>query len=322
MENKDIVQSYILTAARYNFSVYEKRILYRIIEGLQQYREGKKLNEKFSVTKDLFGDRWITIDLNSLLKTPGEDKNHYNVKKALRRLREKTIEYQDDKVWTAFGFIESPEIESYKSLIKFRLHWRMYDAFLDFSDGYREYELKTAMMFKSEFSMRFYELFSGKKTPLVFSIDKLKNMFGMEDKYKGRPSDFIRFVIETAQKELTEKAPYSFTFEKLKTGRKITHIKFNPYYIEENRDPELERKKLQKKTSVRFDLSKDVIFMLKEKFNFTQKGLENNRDLLIEAVKHPEFRDICNRINGDIRAKSSKVKNPTGLLISELKKLI
>ena len=29
-ENKEIIQSYILTAAKYDFSVYEKRILYRI----------------------------------------------------------------------------------------------------------------------------------------------------------------------------------------------------------------------------------------------------------------------------------------------------
>ena len=29
-ENKNVIQSYMLTAARYDFSVYEKRILYRL----------------------------------------------------------------------------------------------------------------------------------------------------------------------------------------------------------------------------------------------------------------------------------------------------
>lgn len=34
-ENKKVIQSYILTTARYKFSVTEKRILYRIIEAAQ-----------------------------------------------------------------------------------------------------------------------------------------------------------------------------------------------------------------------------------------------------------------------------------------------
>lgn len=35
IKNKDVLQSYIVTTARYDFSVYEKRILYRIVEVLQ-----------------------------------------------------------------------------------------------------------------------------------------------------------------------------------------------------------------------------------------------------------------------------------------------
>lgn len=35
IKNKDILQSYVITTARYDFSIYEKRILYRIIEVLQ-----------------------------------------------------------------------------------------------------------------------------------------------------------------------------------------------------------------------------------------------------------------------------------------------
>ncbi|KAB6508611.1 replication initiation protein, partial [Phocaeicola vulgatus] len=38
--NKDQIQSYIMTTAKYDFSVYEKRILYRIVEMAQGELQG------------------------------------------------------------------------------------------------------------------------------------------------------------------------------------------------------------------------------------------------------------------------------------------
>lgn len=47
--NKDLIQSYILTTAEYDFSVQEKRILYRIVELNQHLIEGKKLNKSYNI---------------------------------------------------------------------------------------------------------------------------------------------------------------------------------------------------------------------------------------------------------------------------------
>ena len=46
--------------------------------------------------------------------------------------------------------------------------WR---CLLDFTKGYRKYELVTAMQFKSVYSMRMYELMSGQKRPLEFTFE-------------------------------------------------------------------------------------------------------------------------------------------------------
>ena len=32
--NKDVIQSYLMTVSKYNFSVYEKRIVYRLVEAM------------------------------------------------------------------------------------------------------------------------------------------------------------------------------------------------------------------------------------------------------------------------------------------------
>lgn len=318
--NKDLIQSYIITTARYDFNTYEKRILYRIVEHMQQYTKGVKLNEKYAINEDLFGDYLLTMDLNSFLN---ENDNHYDrIKDAFRRLNEKKFEYQDDNSWAIIRIVETPEIMGldgkYDSIVKFRLNKRVFNAFFDFSKGYRKYELETAMEFESVYAMRFYELFSEKKEPIIYTIEEIKTMFNIANKYKNRPSNFINKVIEPAKKELDKNAPYSFKYEAIKTGRKITHVKFKPFQIPANRDPELEKKDLQKKTSIRWDLSKDIISMLKERFALTDDGIKNNRELLAKAVKSPEFKDICSEINGMIR--KYEIKNPAGFYISQLKK--
>ena len=81
IKNKDVIQSYLLTTARYDFNVFEKRILYRLVEACQAQIKGQKLNYKFHIQSDIFKKtRSVTISLNSFLKS-SEDKNHYQVKK-------------------------------------------------------------------------------------------------------------------------------------------------------------------------------------------------------------------------------------------------
>ena len=40
--NKDLIQSYIMTTAKYDFNVYEKRIIYRLVEMAQKELQGIK----------------------------------------------------------------------------------------------------------------------------------------------------------------------------------------------------------------------------------------------------------------------------------------
>lgn len=70
IKNRELVQSYVLTTAKYDFSVYEKRILYRIIEVLQAYLSGIKLNYNYSVQEALYkdADTEISIESKAFLK--------------------------------------------------------------------------------------------------------------------------------------------------------------------------------------------------------------------------------------------------------------
>jgi len=314
--NKEIIQSYIMTTAKYDFSVYEKRILYRIIELTQKHLKGQKLNKGYNIEKTLFDDRLVSVPVSAFLNGE-EDKNHYQVKKALKSLRNKTFEYEDDKVWKPIGIIEKPILDKYDTVATFELQPEVYNAILNFSKGFRKYELKTAMEFESTYSMRFYELFSGQKRPITYTIETLKEMFQITGKYK-KLNDFVKRVIDVAKKELDKKAPYSFEYRYDKTGRKVTAITFLPYDIPSNKDERLEEEKLEKQVSPAWTLDKTVLYYLKEHYCFNIKEIQTHKKLLLYAS---EKIDLLETLANSRRLVEGK-KNPKGYLIGIIKKKV
>lgn len=316
IRNKDIIQSYVLSTAKYDFSVYEKRILYRLVEMVQFSIEGQKLDKYYSIQPNLFGDMTgVTMPLSAFLKDVN-DQNYNEVKKALTSLRNKTLEFENDHMWKLIGLIEIPKYVK-KGYVQFQIHQEIYDAILNFSKGFRKYELKTAMSLDSVYSMRFYELLSGQKTPLIYTIAHLKMMFKVEHKYK-LTADFIRKVVVTAKKELDKKSPYSFEYKALKEGRKIISIKFYPVFNSENRDPNLERNDLKRQTSLRWDLEQIIINYLTENFFFTELQIKNNIDLFVIAQSKV---DLLYELSM-IKPKAMDAENPQGYVIGVLKKLV
>ncbi|GMO37988.1 MAG: hypothetical protein Pg6B_10090 [Candidatus Azobacteroides pseudotrichonymphae] len=290
LDNKDVIQSYILTTARYDFSVYEKRILYRIVECFQSELEGQKLDNNFSIKRKLNGDVDIVIPISSLLLDT-EDENYIRIKRAFLLLESKRFVYEESRVWKVIRLIVKPEINKYSRIVKFRLHHEVHKALLDFSKGYRKYELKTAITFQSVYSMRFYELLSGQKKPLTYSIEDLKAMFKLEKKYKD-VGVFRSRVIDPAQRELDLKSPYSFTYkleyenERKRVGRKkVVAITFTPVYRSENRNSILEYKDL-----CRTVVLSDVLLPEEQHFfvslGFTEHELKSKYyNLLIDIEK-------------------------------------
>lgn len=320
INNKEVLQSYILTTAKYDYSVYEKRILYRVIEQLQSLLEGKILNKNYNLREykhsniNLFE---FTFPFSAFKKNE-EDKNHFQIKKALLSLEKKGFEYEDDEIWKTINILYFPKIEKNKEYIGFTLREEIVDAFLDFSKGFKKYELKTAMEFESIFSMRFYELLSNQKTPINYSIDNLKNIFGISDKYK-RINDFFRYVIEPAKKELDRCSPYTFHYETIKNGRKITGIRFIPIHQPQFEDESLKKQKAMKQMSNRWFIPKNIEDYLKYNYEFTDKELSNNLSLFENLYNNLSEEELLDFLV-ELKPSTIYADNPKAFLIGALKK--
>jgi len=317
INNKDVLQSYVLTAAKYSYSVHEKRILYRLVELAQSEIEGLsfRAGDCKKIQHDLFGYVDIEMPVSSILVNE-KDKNHTVAKRALESLSQKYLIYEDDKVWEKINIVLSPKIEKYNSIIRFKLEPKIWDCMLDFSKGYRKYELKTAMEFESEYSMRFYELLSGQKSPLSYSVEALKEMFQIQNKYK-QINDFTRFVIDPAKRELDAKSPYSFTYKPEKPSRKIIGFTFFPVYNPQHRDDNLETAELRKKISPAWDLSRPVLQYLKHQFEFTSTEVKTHVELFKNAQSGiDDFMLFLSKV----KARANRAKNPKGYLINAIRK--
>lgn len=315
INNRDVLQSYVLTTAKYDFSVYEKRFLYRLVELAQCEVEGLDFRRDCrKIEHDLFGLVTVTLPIASMLNGE-DDKNYLRVKNALLSLQKKIIIYEDNDVWQSISIIAFPDIRKGASTVSCTLHPKIWDCILNFSKGYRKFELETAMTFESVYSMRFYEMISGQKEPFDRSIEKLKEMFKLENKYK-LTADFTRYVLDKAKKELDAKSPYTFTYSVIKEGRKYSSIRFFPVYQPQHRDDKLERIDLQKRVALSWDLSKNVINYLKHGFEFNTKEIKQHIDLFKKAEQEIDFIQFMSMI----KPKANRANNPKGYLINAIKK--
>lgn len=315
-ENKEIMQSYVLTVARYDANVYVKRIMTHIVSANQDYVQSEKLGGcVLNIDEDLFCDREYTFDIKNILQGD-EDKNYKRVKKAFEYLQSKFLRFDNACDYVSVPFINAVKIKNKTGIATFRMSELIYKAFADFTKGFRKLEFELTLSFTSIYSIRLYELMAGQKEPLTYTIDYLKEIFCIENKYQNKPTDFIKRVIVPAKKELDAKSSYTFEYKINKKGRAYHSITFYPIYQPQFRNEDLEEKSLQKQLSISWILDKNTKDYLKYNFEFTDKEIKQNLSLFERANKELDLVEFASKIKIKIR----NISNPKGYLINAIKR--
>lgn len=311
-KGRQVVQSYIATTAMYDFNVYEKRVMYNLVKLAQSQIEGVAISDNMhKICHDLKGYVHIILPLSDFLADE-EDKNHRRIKEALKSLHRKTFEYLDNDVWECISIIALPKIALHSRQVSFIVDSRVWDVLLDFSRGFSRYDIEVAFRLESCYSMRFYELMACQKEPLTYSIDALRRIFKLEDKYTYT-KDFIRRVIEASKLELDQKSPVSFTYSPVKEGKRITQVIFFPVKLSLAETDEDEHRRIIRKYGSSAVLTADERRFL-EDIGFTESGINNNISLFMDCQKDLDFIYELALIKGKCRTK----KNPCGWAIRTL----
>ena len=304
---KEVVESYIFSTVRHDFGIYSERLLLRLVELAQceinglDFRGGTDIG-KVNVTK--LGDAEIVIPVKDILSGE-DDKNYTKAKQAIKNLMGKFLEYEDENKYRATHILNDVDVDKVSGKMYIQVNRNIWSAMLDFSKGFRKYELETAVKLRGKYSLRIYKLVSKQTQPISYLIEDLRKMWGLTDKYK-RMDDFVKNTIEAAKKELD-------AVNKNRKGRPtVTSITFFPKHNIMNEATDAVRKAVDPSMM----LDRIVYNLLKEKFGFDPAGIKANITLFDIAQKEFDLFDFLQHI----APKASRANSPQGYVINAIKK--
>ncbi len=191
-----------------------------------------------------------------------------------------------------FNWISSAQYHRGEGVISFKIDSDLRPYIFDLQERFLKYRIENILRLRSGYVIRLYEILkdwynqvsrydNSKKVEKIIEVKWLREILEMPKSYPYGGSSGVRNrVIEKAKKELAEHTDIAFNYEEIKTGRKVTHLKF---IIEEN-------SKISKKEPQKIENKKENTFakleakLNKQYRNKTIKG-ENGLNWYIKSIK-------------------------------------
>lgn len=323
--SKEVVESYIFSTVRHDFGIYSERLLLRLVELAQREVRGLDFKGGTNIGKvevGVWGDAEIIIPVKDILSGE-DDKNYTKAKQAVRNLMGRFLEYEDEQTYRATQILNEVDVDKVAGKMVVRVNRNIWRAMLDFSKGFRKYELETAVKLRGKYSLRIYKLVSKQSDPITYSIADLRSMWGLTEKYK-KVDDFIKNTIVSAKEELDRVSPYSFEYvanysksADVNKGRKgrpaVTSITFFPKHKMANESTDSIRKQVDPSML----LDREFYMMLKNKFEFDSQGIRANITLFDTAQR--ECEDILDFLD-EIAPAALRAGNIQGYVVGAIRK--
>ena len=312
--NKMILQSYSLTTIRNDFGIYAQRLIVRIAEAMQyRFEEADFLTKELKPSDERLIWKFNLADLQQ----PGE-KHHAHVKEELRKVIKASVKMERENGWRESVIFTDIDYSDNGQIIVW-INQNLWQLFVEISKGFKKYQLETALSLRTTYALRLYQLLSGNEAPITYTIDWLKQMFQLQDKYANN-NDFIKRVIEPARKELDEKSETSFVYRiNWKKGRgraSIESLTFKTVKTNKELDKEIQHREITRKYGLQL-LSNGLVNKLEESYEFTLQGIASNSNIFHGAemkMKNPTLLEFLNTK----RAEAYTKNNPQGWIIKAI----
>ncbi len=198
----------------------------------------------------------------------------YNLlKNAVDELLENSIRIEDkeNKKWVAFNWISDALYEN--GVISFTISKRLKPFILDLQEKFLKYKLENILNLRGVYVIRLYEILKdllelnrryGNKAEKIIEVNKLREILEIPKSYQYS-SHIKKLILEKAQQQFKEHTDIIFDYQEIKTGRKVTHLKF---FIKENKKNIQTENRIQDKY---FSNRKAFVVLLRKKYSGNQK---------------------------------------------------
>jgi len=214
MANDLIVKHNKVIESKYHMTNTEAKIIAKLTCMIE--KNDKDFKEHIFKSKDLLEELGL-----------GEN-NYVALKESIRKLITREIEiHQPDEKELITTFLSSCVYDKANSTVTLSYDPKLKPYFLQLKNNFTKYYLENILELKSFYSIRIYELLKQYERikERKITIKELREILDVKNKYKLY-SDFKRRILLQAQEEINEKTDLKIDFEEIKTGRKVTAIKF------------------------------------------------------------------------------------------------
>lgn len=345
--NKKITKSNKLVLAQFKMTPYEQKIILLCISKIKA-----DLKKTGDVPNTCLTFKLTSKEIINFL--------HIETKSIYSELSKIADRLENHKI-NIFGKDEFEKIRpfpycKYKSgIFTIRFDQSMEEHLLELKDKFTMYDINNIIDLKSTYSIRIYEILKSYEwlNEAAFDLDELKKIIGVKsfdeenqswiDLYPRYPN-FKQRVLLVAQKELEEKTDIRFNFVEMKTGRKITQIKFiilsnseNVEQLEQFRTEELSalEKVSENKTEVKILYQSNIMPNMEEVASEIvpveidiDDLIDDLREFIKESLKTKDLKAILAAANNDIdlikskyqlAKQQKKISNLVAWLISAVK---
>ena len=297
---KLVKQSRKLSYGIFALSLYEQRIMFRIILEGQSLLKGKYVYTCHKLAKSLEDCPDVKMEIKCKDLLSDGCCRYEDIYNAAISFAQKQIGFWDDekKNYQYSSVIFNVIVGG--GSIRFQVSRFFWFWFLDFSRGFSYYDIEKAMSLPSPLYMRLYMFAVSIKDKLTISIDNLKAWFCVSEKYK-LTADFIRKVIDPCKKYLDEKNFPSFEFEKIFEGKKIVALRFSSTRKDE---PALKEPKWKLFPEMQFNRICRYLMVCSQ---FSEQELKPHVALITAIAEHPQglqkIEEITHRANKQLKGK-------------------
>jgi len=241
------------------------------------------------------------------------------IPKITKELMKKVFEIHEGNKIIQTAWLSGVIYEKGSGMVTLKFNPDLKPYMLKLNELYTSYKLSNILSMKSKYSPRIYEILKAneykKQGYIEIEINELRRLLKAEDIYPLY-ADFKRKIILQTQKELKKMSDISFDFEEIKTGRKVTSIRF---YIKSNKTKAIKEPKAIDELSATIEADNNQEF---------QKGIEQVIKIMDEHnVTKDEAMRIYSSAKGDLyqvkevyeHFKRQQADNFIGLMISMVK---
>jgi plasmid replication initiation protein len=225
--NNFVTKSNKLIEANYKLGVIEQKIILCLASNIQP-------------TDSDFKTYTLPIkEFTKLLGLKGSPK-YKDLRDITKELMQKVFEVRLNKKVIQVAWLSYVAYNESEGTIDIRFDPFLRPYLLELKREFTSYKLENVVKLKSTYAIRIYELLKQyeKIQERTFLLKDLRKLLGAEDIYPAY-GNFKQRVLIPAQKELKAKTDISFKLEEIKSGRRVTKIKFIIESVKQNKGEQL-----------------------------------------------------------------------------------